>query len=260
MSDDVHETALVGPMVVLGAGTAVGPFCRLEGDVKVGSGCRFSTGVVVGTPPMDREYAGEETGVTIGSRNRFHEYTTVHRSTGPGTRTVIGDDNCIMAYVHIAHNCRVGDGCTLTNGVQLAGHVEVGNRANIGGLVGVHQYCRVGEVAMVGAHTYVNRDVPPFVVVQGNPCRVRGLNTIGLDRAGVPPGAVAALKRAYRLLYRADFNLSQALDRIENELMHEVEPGSGREQLEALVEFIGSSSRGIELRSSKDGDHEQEVS
>jgi UDP-N-acetylglucosamine acyltransferase len=216
--------------------------------------------VVIGSAPMDRDYAGEETGVVVGRRSVFHEYTTVHRSTGKGTTTVIGDDSYIMAYVHIAHNCRVGDGCTITNGAQLAGYVEIGDRANIGGLVGIHQYCRVGGLAMVGAHSYVNRDIPPFVVAQGFPCRVRGLNTTGLDRAGLSSEAVAVLKRAFRLMYRAGLNLAQALNRIEGELMSDIGPGAGREQLETLLGFIGSSKRGIELRHSAGENQEQEES
>lgn len=254
----VHETALVGPRVGLGRDVEIGPFCRFEGDVKVGDGCRFATGVVVGSAPMDRDYAGEETGVVIGRRNVFHEYTTVHRSTGKGTATVIGDDNYIMAYVHIAHNCRVGDGCTITNGAQLAGHVEIGDRANIGGLVGIHQHCRVGGLAMVGAHSYVNRDIPPFVLAQGFPCRVRGLNETGLRRAGLPARAIAELRKAFRMIYRAGLNLTQALDRIEQELVSGIEPGAGQEQLETLLSFIGASKRGIELRHSVVEDQEQE--
>ena len=258
MPSDIHETALLGPKVVLGRDVEVGPFCRFEGDVQAGSGCRFATGVVVGSAPMDRHYSGEETGVVIGRRNVFHEYTTIHRSTGTGTVTTIGDDNYVMAYVHIAHNCRVGDGCTITNGAQLAGYVDIGDRANIGGLVGIHQYCRVGRLAMVGAHSYVSKDIPPFVVAQGFPCRVRGLNITGLRRAGVAPQAVAVLKKAFRMLYRAGLNLTQAMDMIERELMPGVEPGAGQEQLRDLLNFLGSSKRGIELRQSVTEDQEQE--
>ena len=258
MPTGVHETALVGPRAVLGKNVEIGPFCRFDGDVKVGDGCRFAAGVVVGSAPVDRDYAGEETGVIIGRRNVFHEYTTVHRSTGKGTATQIGHNNYIMAYVHIAHNCRVGDGCTITNGAQLAGHVEIGDKANIGGLVGIHQYCRVGGLAMVGAHSYVNKDIPPFVVAQGFPCRVRGLNKTGLRRAGVPKEAVGVLNEAFRLIYRAGLNLTQALDRIVEELASSIEHGAGQEQLETLLSFVGSSKRGIELRNSVGEDQEQE--
>ncbi len=242
----VDPTALVGPEVAFGEQTEVGPFCRFTGRVQVGEGCRFATGVVVGSEPMDRGYRGEATGVAIGSGNAFFEYATVHRSVGAGTNTVIGSDNYVMAYVHIAHNCRVGNGCTLTNGVQLGGHVQVGDRANIGGLVGVHQFCRVGELAMVGACSYVNKDIPPYVIAGGRPCRVRGLNVVGLRRAGIPDTTVDVLKQAFRIIYRSGLNLSQALDRIESELI----PGAttGRSQLRTLTDFAESSRRGIELR------------
>lgn len=252
-----HPTVLLDPGVVLGAGTDVGPYCRFEGRVRVGPGCRFATGVVVGTQPMDREYGGEDTSVVIGSGNVFHEYTTVHRATGIGAETVIGSDNYVMAYVHIAHNCRVGNGCTITNGVQLGGHVVVQDGANIGGLTGVHQFCRIGALAMVGVGSYVNRDILPYVIARGRPCRVCGLNAVGLSRAGLPGAAVAVLKRAYRLLYRSGLNLSQAVERIEAELLLDDEAAPGQPQLRVILDFIASSKRGIELRSGREDQEEE---
>lgn len=248
----IHPTALVGQEVRLGAGTEVGPFCQLDGRVRIGERCRLGVGVVVGSPPMDRRYQGEDTGVVIGSDNVFCEYVTVNRATGPGTATVIGDGNFVMAYVHIGHNSRVGNGCTLTNGVQLAGHVEVGDGANLGGLVGVHQFCRIGELAMIGACSYVNKDIPPFFLAAGRPCRVRGVNVTGLERAGVSADAVERLKTAFRLLYRSELNLSQALGSIESGLLARAGPGAGLEQLRRLVEFMRSGTRGIELRTGQD--------
>jgi len=209
---------------------------------------RFGAGVAIGGTPMDTKYRGEETEVRIGSGNTFFEYATVHRANGEGNATVVGDGNIIMAYVHVAHNCRVGNECVLTNGVQLAGHVELGDRANIGGLAGVHQFCRIGTLAMVGAHSYVNKDIPPYMLAVGNPCRVRGLNSVGLTRAGVGEPAQSLLRRAYRIIYRTGLNLTQALARIEDDLMPHSSPGKGQEQLEELVRFIRASTRGIELR------------
>ena len=200
---------------------------------------------------MDTKYEGEDTEVRIGSGNTFFEYTTVHRSSGTGNSTVIGDDNFVMAYVHIAHNCRVGNGCVITNGVQLGGHVELGDCANIGGLTGIHQFCRVGTLAMVGACSYVNKDIPPYMLAAGHPCRVRGLNSVGLRRAGVGESVQSLLRRAYRIVYRGGLNLGQALSTIEADLLPQSEPGHGREQLEELVRFIRSSERGIELRSGR---------
>jgi len=205
---------------------------------------------------MDTKYLGEDTDVRIGAGNTFFEYTTVHRASGEGNTTVIGDDNFIMAYVHIAHNCRIGDGCVVTNGVQLAGYTEVGSHANIGGLAGIHQFCRVGTLAMVGACSYVSKDIPPYMLAAGNPCRVRGINSVGLQRAGVTATALALLRRAHRLIYRAGLNLTQALSAIEADLLPQSVPGRGQEQLQELVRFMRSSSRGIELRSGRQGEKE----
>lgn len=244
----VHPTAVIEPGVELGPDCVVGPNCHLTGRVRLGAGCRLAAGVVIGAEPMDRNYRGEDTEVIIGERNIFHEYVTVHRPTGAGNRTVIGSGNRVMAYVHVAHNCRVGNGCVITNACQLGGHVELGDGANLGGLVGVHQHCRVGELAMVGAWTYVNRDIPPYLLAHGQPCRVRGLNRVGLARAGMPAPAQSLLKRAYRLLYRSELGLSAAVTAIERDLLPEAAGHGGGEFLRRLLDFIGSSGRGIELR------------
>lgn len=253
----IHPSAFIGPDVQLGAGCEVGPFCCFKGRVKAGQRNRFATGAAVGGAPMDTKYGGEDTEVRIGFGNTFFEYSTVHRANGAGNATIIGDDNFIMAYVHIAHNCRIGNGCVITNGVQLAGYVDVGDRANIGGLAGIHQFCRVGTLAMVGACSYVNKDIPPYMLAAGNPCRVRGLNSVGLRRAGVDGSVLTFLRQAYRIIYRADLNLTGATSRIEAELLPASTPGRGQEQLEELVRFIRSSTRGIELRR---GGQEQEES
>jgi len=245
----------MGPRVEFGPGCNVGPFCYFEGRVRAGVRNRFGVGVAIGGAPMDTKYEGEDTEVRIGSGNTFFEYTTVHRASGTGNATVIGDDNFVMAYLHIAHNCQIGNGCVITNGVQLGGHVEVGDRANIGGLTGIHQFCRIGTLAMVGAHSYVNKDIPPYMLAAGYPCRVRGLNSVGLRRTGLGESVRSLLRRAHRIIYRAGLNLTQALSTVETELLPQSAPGCGKEQLEELVRFIRSSKRGIELRS---GRQEQE--
>jgi UDP-N-acetylglucosamine acyltransferase len=252
----VHPTAIIGREVALGPGCNVGPFCHLEGRVTAGEKNRFGTGVAIGGAPMDTKYDGEDTDVRIGSGNVFFEYTSVHRASGAGNATTIGDDNFIMAYVHIAHNCRIGSGCVVTNGVQLAGYVELGDRANIGGLAGVHQFCRIGTLAMVGACSYVNKDIPPYMLAAGNPCRVLGLNSVGLRRAGLDGPVLAVLRHAYRIIYRSGLNLGQALDTIEADLLPRSVAGVGREQLAGLVRFIRSSVRGVELRSGR-GEQEE---
>lgn len=242
----VHLTSIIGSEVVLGPGCEVGPFCRFEGKVAVGSGCRFGTGVVVGTPPMDKSYQGEESGVVIGKNNLFFEFVTIHRATGEGNLTKIGDDNYIMSYVHIAHNCWIGNNCTITNGVQLGGYSEVGNGANLGGLVGAHQFCRIGRLAMVGAHSYVNRDILPFMLASGRPCRIRGINRIGLERAGFSKEKVELLIEVFKTIYRSGLNLPAALERLESDFGRGKTPLSA--EIEELKQFCYSSRRGIELR------------
>lgn len=235
---------MVGPQVELGPGCEVGPFCHVQGRVRIGAGTRLISGVTIGSLPTDRRYGGEDTEVTIGRDNLFFEYSTVHRAVGAGQVTAIGDGNMVMAYVHIAHNCRVGSRCVITNGVQLAGHVAVNDDANIGGLTGVHQFCRVGQLAMVGACSYVNKDIPPFMLAAGNPCRVRGLNTLGLRRAGIATETITAIRHAFRLIYRSGLNLSQALSTIEEELT----TGPDRTEVRMLVDFCRESARGVALR------------
>ena len=252
----IHPSAVIGSRAAIGHGCAVGPFCHFEGRLTAGQYNRFATGVAIGGAPMDTKYEGEDTEVRIGSGNTFFEYTTVHRASGAGNATLIGNDNFVMAYVHIAHNCRVGDGCVITNGVQLGGHVAVDDCANIGGLTGIHQFCRIGTLAMVGAYSYVNKDIPPFMLAAGNPCRVRGLNSVGLRRAGVGEAVQALLRRAYRIIYRGGLNLGQALHALEADLLPQSEPGCGREEMEELVRFIRSSERGVELRSGRQGQEE----
>ncbi len=252
----VDRTAVIGPLVELGPDCSVGPHCVFEGRVRIGPRNRFAAGVCIGGPPMDHKYSGEDSEVVIGSGNTFFEYATVHRASGAGSSTVIGDNNTVMTYVHIAHNCRVGSGCVLTSGVQLGGHVEVGDRANIGGQTGVHQYCRIGALAMVGAHSYVNKDIPPFLLAAGRPARVRGVNSVGLARAGLSREQAAAVKAAYRLIYRRGLNLSEARARIESELLCATPPADGKEELGLLLQFLGSSRRGIELRSGPEGPQE----
>ncbi|MFO7675876.1 MAG: acyl-ACP--UDP-N-acetylglucosamine O-acyltransferase [bacterium] len=253
----VHPTAVVEPGVELGPRCTVGPFCHLSGRVRLGRDCRLAAGVAIGAEPMDWKYSGEETAVVIGDENAFHEYATVHRATGAGAETVIGSRNRVMAYVHIAHNCRVGDGCVITNACQLGGHVELGDGANLGGMVGVHQCCRIGELAMVGAHSYVNRDIPPFMLAAGRPCRVRGLNRVGLERAGVPAPARAMLKRAWKLMYGSVLGLSTAVAAIERDLLPESVEEGGGDELRRLLEFIGTTGRGIELRAGGATEEEQ---
>lgn len=238
----IHPTAVISPEAQLPEDCEIGPYCVIEGRVIIGSRCRLRTGVVIGAPPMDKKYEGESTSVVMGTDNTLFEFVTVHRATGEGEATVIGSQNYIMNYVHIAHNCRIGSDCVLTSGVLLGGYVEVEDGANLGGNTGVHQFCRIGTLAMVGAHSYVNRDIPPFMLASGNPCRVFGLNLTGLRRAGFTREKISVLKEAFRLLYRSDLPLNAALSQIESALL----PGPAENEIRQLIQFCAQSRRGIE--------------
>lgn len=215
---DVGPYAVIGPGVAIGAGTVIGPHAVIEADVHIGADNRIHAGVAIGGPPQHREYAGERSFVRIGDRNVIREYVTIHRGFGEGTATEIGSDTLLMAGAHVGHNCRIGDRAVIVNTAMLAGFVEVGEQANISGLVGVHQYVRIGRLAMVGPVSMVRQDVPPFVVTAGPAARAYGLNTTGLTRGGVAAAHREALKQAFALLYRQQLALPTAVARMEDEL------------------------------------------
>jgi UDP-N-acetylglucosamine acyltransferase len=228
----VHPAAVVSPDARLGRDVVVGPFAVVEDGVTIGDGCevrahavvkrgttlgagnRVHEGVVLGGEPQDLSFSGAETGLAIGDRNVLREGVTVHRSTRPGQATRIGSDCFLMAYVHVAHDNRIGDRVIVANNVALAGHVEIADRAFLGGVVGVHQFCRIGRLAMVGGHSKVVQDCLPFVITDGHPARARGLNVVGLRRAGVEAAQLRALKEGYRLLLRAGLPLGDALEKM----------------------------------------------
>lgn len=215
---EVGPYAVIGPRVTVGSGTTVGPHAVLVSDVRVGRDNQIDAGAAIGGAPQHRKYAGERAAVRIGDRNVIREYVTIHRGFGEGTVTEIGDDNILMVSVHVGHNCRIGNGAVIVNGSMLAGFVEIGDQANISGLVGVHQFVRIGRLAMVGPVSIVRQDVPPFIVTAGSPARAYGLNTVGLTRAGVPTPHRDALKQAFVLLYRQRLALPTALAHIGAEL------------------------------------------
>lgn len=238
---EIGAYTVVGPNCSVGSGTVLGPHVVIEEFTSIGAGCQIRAGAVLGGPPQDLKFKGERSFLKIGDNNQIREFVTMHRATGEGAATVIGDGNLIMAYVHIGHNCHVGNNTMMSNNLGLSGHVIVEDGAVFGGFVGVHQFVRVGQLAMVGGYSKVVQDVPPFMLADGRPADVLDLNVRGLRRAGIPAGARAALRRAYKLLYRSNLNVSQALEAIEEEL----EPNA---ELNNLVEFIrniqgGSSGR-----------------
>ena len=235
--------AVIGPHVSIGAGTTVGPHCVIEGRTTIGRDNRIFQFASLGAAPQDKKYAGEPTELVIGDRNTIREFCTFNSGTAQDRGvTTIGSDNWIMAYVHIAHDCVVGNQTVLANNATLAGHVSVGDQAIIGGLTGIHQFTKVGAHVMAGFASHISQDVPPFMMVDGNPLAVRGLNQEGLRRRGFSPQRVAAIKQAYRLLYRQGLTLEAALKAME------ALPASHPEataDIALLRDFIISSTRGI---------------
>jgi UDP-N-acetylglucosamine acyltransferase len=212
---DVHPTAAIGAYAVvgedvqIGAETVVGPHVVIEGWTEIGVGNKIFSGASIGAAPQDLKYGGEASRVVIGNYNVIREYVTINRATITENEdaTILGNNNLLMAYVHIGHNCVLGDQVIITNTVSLAGHVHIESKARIGGMVGVHQFVHIGRLAMVGGMARVDRDIPPYTLVEGHPARIRGFNWIGLERSGISESEDTAsfklLKQAYRLLYRS---------------------------------------------------------
>lgn len=218
--------AVIGPRVKIGPETTVGAHVVIDGWTEIGARNHIFPGAAIGLEPQDLKYDGSISLVRIGDDNRIREYVTINRATRASEATLIGNGNLLMAYVHVAHNCVLEDNIVIANSVALAGHVHIESRAVIGGVLGVHQFVHIGRLAMVGGMSRIDRDVPPYMLVEGNPSRVRSLNQVGLKRAGLVDldggRAFQVLKKAYRLLYRSGLTLSEALERFE--LLPESEP------------------------------------
>jgi UDP-N-acetylglucosamine acyltransferase len=227
----VGPYSVVGLNVRIGAGTRLASHVCVEQDTIIGRDCEIHQGAVIGGAPQDFKYHGEPTFLVLGDRNVIREYVTIHRATGEGNATRIGDDNMIMAYCHIGHNVEVGNHVNMANYVGISGHCVVEDRVVLGGMLGIHQFVRIGKMAMIGGLSKVVMDVPPFMMVDGRPIQVIGPNVLGLRRAGIPPARRAGLKQAYRLLYRSGMNLTQGIEAVYTE----VEPG---EELDYLLEFL----------------------
>ncbi|HWY39369.1 MAG TPA: acyl-ACP--UDP-N-acetylglucosamine O-acyltransferase [Chthoniobacterales bacterium] len=257
MSDvQIHPTAIVDPKSELGTGTVVGPYCVIGSNVVVGENCwlqhhvtlqgpmragaanKFYAYCSIGQQTQDLKYAGEPTYLEIGDENTFREFVTVNRSTKSDGLTRIGSRGNFLAYSHIGHDCAVGNEVVFSNNGTLAGHVQVDDNAVMGGLTAVHQFCRVGRFAITGGCSKIVQDVPPFMIADGNPAEIRGVNLIGLERKNFPTDQVKAIKEAFRLIYRSKYNTAQALEAIRKEL-----PQS--DEICEIVEFIEKSERGI---------------
>lgn len=250
----IHPTAIIGKKSEIDSSVEIGPYAIIEDGVKIdknvkiyahayicggtgiGEGTQIHMGAVIGHLPQDLAFEGRKTYLKIGKRNIIREYVTIHRGTKENTATEIGDENFLMALSHIGHNCKLGNKVILANGALLAGHVNVEDSVFIAGNVVVHQFCKIGKLAMIGGFSGVNRDIPPYMVVRG-PSRVRAVNLAGIRRAGFKNSAIKEIRKAFRLIYRSDLNTKQAVEKI-------LELKPGKEVLH-LVEFVKNSTRGI---------------
>ena len=252
----IHPTAIVDAQAEIGPGTIIGPYCIVEAGVVLGAECwlqhhvtlcgrtkagarnKFHAYCSIGQQTQDLKYQGEPTYLEIGDENTFREFVTVNRSTTAEGKTRIGHRGNFMAYSHIGHDCNVGDAVVFSNNGTLAGHVQVGDHAIMGGLTAVHQFCRLGRFAITGGCSKIVQDVPPFMIADGNPAKVRGVNVVGLERNGFSAETIKAIKEAFRLIYRSKFNTRQAVEAIQQEL-----PASA--EITQIIEFIQTSERGI---------------
>lgn len=233
----IHPLAYVDPGAELAENVEIGPFCYVEAGVVIGANTKLDShatikggttlgadnfigqGSVLGGDPQDRKYHGEPTYLKIGDRNVFREYVTVHRATGEGRATVVGDDNYLMAYCHLGHNVEVHNFVTVANNTGISGHVTIEDLVTIGGMTGVHQFCRIGKVAMVGGMSKITRDAPPFMLVEGPDQEVHDINAIGLRRIGITPQARLALHKACKLLYKSQLGLRNAMAIVQREVV-----------------------------------------
>ena len=239
----VGPYAVVGPQVRIGAGTVVGPHCVIEGHTTIGRDNRFFQFSSIGALPQDMSHGGQVTELRIGDRNTVREFCTFNTGTFKEEGvTRIGSDNWIMAYVHVAHDVRLGDHAVLANGVTLAGHVHVGDWAVVGGLTGVHQFVHVGAHAMVGFQAHVAQDVPPFMTAEGNPLALRAVNLTGLKRREFSPARIAAIREMHRSLYRKNLTLEQA--RAEIDALRDSAPEAAPD-IAAMLAFLATATRGI---------------
>jgi UDP-N-acetylglucosamine acyltransferase len=241
----IGEGVSIGPYTVIGPGVEIGPGCQIdhhvniERDTSLGEGCRVWPFASLGGDPQDLKYQGESTRLRVGKRNRFREFVTINRgSAGGGGLTSIGDDCLFMAYVHVAHDCHLGNRVIMANATNLAGHVAIEDYVGLGGMVVVHQFCRIGAYAFVGGASGVAQDLAPYMLYEGRRCRALSVNSVGLRRAGIGAEAVNALKQAHRILFRQEHSMPRAL-----ELVREQVPGLP--EVRRVLDFIAASQRGV---------------
>ena len=257
MAAQIHPTAIVEPTVRLGAGIAVGAYAYVGGTAVIGDGtvihhhgtvegntvlggqCEVFPYAAIGTKTHDLKYRGGAPGLRVGDRNVFREYVTVHAATKDGDFTILGDDNVILAYSHVAHDCRIGHHLVMSSQSALAGHVIVENHVNIGWGTGVHQFCRLGAYAMLGGMAKVVQDVPPFLIADGNPAVIRSINKVGLERGGFTPEQIERVKQIYRILFREGLNRAQAVEKLK------AHRDAASEEFQHMLAFAADSDRGM---------------
>jgi len=235
---EIGPFSVIGPGVSIGAACRLGPHVVLERQVQLGREVFIGAGSVLGSAPQDVKYAEERSVVEIGDRTVIREYTTINRGTAASGATIVGRDCFLMTYVHIAHDCRVGDGVTIANGTQLSGHVTIEDGANLSGLIAVHQFVTIGTHAFVGGASRIPQDIPPYVKAVGNPVKLYGLNTIGLQRSGYSPETISSLKHAYRLLFNSSMPRAEALEALEVD-------AAATPEVRRLVDFLNGARRGV---------------
>jgi UDP-N-acetylglucosamine acyltransferase len=243
---EVGPYAVIGENVVIGEGTKISAHAIIDGWTSIGKNCIIFPSASIGSDPQDLKFAGEKSYVFIGDNTKIREFATVNRATGEGEETRIGHDCLLMAYTHVAHNCIVGNHVIMSNAATLAGHVVVEDRAVIGGLTGVHQFVKIGMNAMIGGASKVVQDIPPFVIADGHPSRVSGLNNVGMARSGISKEARSNIKKAYKLLYRSGLTLAQAIEVMEQEL-------ESYPEVEHFLRFLRNVERGV-CRGRRDGE------
>jgi len=236
---EVGPWTLIGPDVEIEEGTWIGPHVVIRGPTRIGRENRIYQFATIGEDSPDKKYGGEPTYLEIGDRNIFRECCTVHRGTVQGGgKTKIGNDNLFMAYTHVAHDCTIGNQVVFSNNASVAGHVKVEDYACLGGMVGVHQFCAIGAHSFAAGGAIIVKDVPPFVMVSGHPAESHGLNTVGLERRGYSANTIAALKRAYKIIFRQSMTLQEAIAELKTMVAETPE-------MNILIDFLSNSTRGI---------------
>jgi UDP-N-acetylglucosamine acyltransferase len=253
---NIHPTAIVDPKAEIGAEVAIGPYTVVQDDVvisdgcqigshvlvhagtRMGQNCRVFKGAVLGTDPQDLKYAGEKTTLEIGDNTTVREFCTLNRGSTHRLKTVVGSQTLLMAYVHIAHDCIIGNSVILANAINMAGHVTIEDFASVGGMTPIHQFVRIGKYSFIGGGLRVPKDVPPYILAAGEPLTYEGINKVGLSRRGFSGEVMLQMRRAFKLIYRSKLNVSQAISQIESTM--ELIP-----EIRNIIEFIKASERGI---------------